>query len=111
MTDAEILDLTIKVLNGRPDARADLYALLKGWGEAELTGYVKGTAGAVAATDTVQEAIGKLEASIEGVAADVPDTVLTGYAIGSAAALAATDTLLEALGKLEARVVAIETGP
>jgi hypothetical protein len=68
-----------------------------------LTGYSAGTWSAVVATDTVNEAVGKL-ATLH-VASNV---VLTGYAIGSAAALAATDSVMAAFAKLEKRIADLE---
>lgn len=77
-----------------------------------LTGYVKGTAAPVSGTDTVSEAIGKVEAQVDDVdeKASAPgDQAGTGYVIdGTGGALAATDTLLEMIGKLEKRVVDLE---
>lgn len=35
MTDAELMELVIKILQGRPDARDQLFTLLKGLLEAE----------------------------------------------------------------------------
>ena len=74
-----------------------------------MTGYTKASsATAVAASDTVLSAVGKLEKQIDGKAASSHNhtsanvTAMTGYSIGSsAAAIAATDTLNAAIGKLE----------
>ena len=74
-----------------------------------MTGYTKASsATAVAGTDTVLGAIGKLEKQIDGKAAtshthtSANISAMTGYTIGtSAAAIAATDTLNAAIGKLE----------
>lgn len=63
-----------------------------------LTGYTSGSAGAVAATDTVNQAIAKLEAT-EPTGAQV---ILTGYTSGSAGTVAATDSVNQAIAKLEA---------
>lgn len=70
-----------------------------------LTGLNLTVGTAVAATDTLLVAVGKLQKQITDTAANlagnVRATVLTGYTTGSATALAATDTVLQALGKLE----------
>jgi len=66
-----------------------------------ITGYaIAGTAATLAATDTLNVALGKLEKNTAvKTSAILP---ITGYAIaGAAAALGATDTLNVALGKLE----------
>lgn len=76
-----------------------------------LTGYeIAGAPAAVAATDTVNEAIGKLEAVTGMLAEDVAiDDVLTGYVIaGAPSAVSATDTILEAIAKLEKRIDDLE---
>jgi hypothetical protein len=66
-----------------------------------LTGYVSGDVVDVESTDTVNEAIAKVEAK-----ADTPDSgaevILTGYVLGSAVDIAATDTVNQALGKVQA---------
>ena len=73
-----------------------------------LTGLNLTVGTAVAATDTVLVAIGKLQKQISDAAANlagnVRATVLTGYVNGSAATLAATDTVLDAFGKLQAQI-------
>lgn len=70
-----------------------------------LTGLNLTVGTAVAATDTLLVAVGKLQKQITDTAANfagnVRATILTGYTTGSATALAATDTVLQALGKLE----------
>jgi len=73
-----------------------------------ITGYaIAGAAAALAATDTLNVALGKLEKNTS-----VKTTALipiTSYAIaGAAAALAATDTINVALGKLEKRIADLE---
>jgi hypothetical protein len=86
-----------------------------------ISGYTVGSNTALAATDTILAALGKLEAQVAAakqranhtetqLAATISDfssavlaTVLAGYTIGSNTALAATDSLLAALGKLEAK--------
>lgn len=74
-----------------------------------LTGYsvVVGRTN-VAATDTVKQAIQKVEGK-----ANAPGGALgTGYVIaGTASALAPTDTLLEMIAKLEKRVAVLEAAP
>ncbi|MED5607789.1 pyocin knob domain-containing S74 family peptidase [Pseudomonas sp. JH-2] len=97
---------------------------------AVLTGYAVGTNAALAATDTVLAAFGKVQAQLNGkeplvtagttaqfwrgdkawtdFATTVRATVLTGYAVGSNAALAATDTVLAAFGKIQAQLNAKE---
>lgn len=83
--------------------------------DVKITGYSKpSSASALAATDTINAALGKLEKGLDGkqasgsyaaaththTTADV--TALTGYAIASSAAsIAATDSLNTALGKLQ----------
>jgi len=73
-----------------------------------LTGFVAGTDTAVAATDNVNQAIGKVQA--KATAAKVASNVLlTGYAIaGAAAAVAASDSVMAAIAKLEKRVADLE---
>lgn len=79
-----------------------------------LTGYEKASsASAVTTTDTVNEAIGKIEKALDGKQASGSyaaavhthvgsDTVLTGYEKASlASAVATTDTVNQAIGKLE----------
>jgi len=95
-----------------------------------LTGYAVGTNAALAATDTVLAAFGKVQAQLNAkeasiaagttaqfwrgdkawtdFATTVRATVLTGYAVGSNAALAATDTVLAAFGKIQAQLNAKE---
>jgi cobyric acid synthase len=72
-----------------------------------MTGYEAGTASAVQATDTLNEAVAKVEAqaNVHDTGADV---ILTGYTSGSAGNVADTDTVNEAIAKLEARVYALE---
>ncbi len=74
-----------------------------------MTGYeIAGAYTAVAAADTVNEAIGK----VEYLATTPYDVEMTGYVIdGTGGALAATDTLMEAIAKLEKRVADIEATP
>lgn len=77
-------------------------------GDILLTGFTAGSAAALAATDTVNGAFGKLQARTLSAAPIGSNVLLTGYTIGTAAAVAATDSLNAAIGKLEARVVALE---
>lgn len=80
--------------------------------EMVLTGYEKAaSASAVAAADTVNAAIGKVEKALDGKAAtshthtSADVSLLTSYSKGSdATALATTDTLNEALSKLENQI-------
>lgn len=84
----------------------------------KMTGYSKpAQTSAVVATDTFAEAIGKLEAGLDGKAASshthgaADVTALTGYTVASQVAdVAATDTLLEAIGKLQAAINDLNTG-
>ncbi len=80
-----------------------------------LTGYVIGDPDPVAATDTVIEAIAKVEGQVDAVndLAGAPgDQAGTGYVIdGTGGALAATDTLLEMIAKLEKRIADLEAAP
>lgn len=76
-----------------------------------MTSYAGHAAGNVAAADTVNDAIGKLEARIAALEAHdtSAEIVITGYTeAGAAAALSATDTLNVALGKLEKRIEDLE---
>ena len=74
-----------------------------------MTGYSKaGTASAILATDTLNEAIGKLEKALDGKAnilhnqASNTIDAMTGYIkADTASAIETTDTLNEAIGKLE----------
>ena len=84
-----------------------------------MTGYeIAEVAAAPEATDTVNEAVGKIakygaDLSAQVQAIDPPyDVALTGYVIdGTGGALAATDTILEAIAKLEKRVADLEAAP
>jgi hypothetical protein len=95
--------------NGDPIATDDLVKATPPTGEdVLLTGYEAGSAEAVAATDTVNEAVAKLEAqaAVEPTAADV---VLTGYVLGDALGdLTESDSVNDALAKLESRIAALE---
>jgi hypothetical protein len=72
-----------------------------------MTGYAAGSAADVDSNDTVNEAVGKVEA-----VAKTHDTgaqvLLTGYSAQSAGNVAAADTVNHAIAKLEARIVALE---
>lgn len=73
-----------------------------------LTGLNVTVTGAVAATDTLLTAIGKLQKQINdaatNLAGNVRATVLTGYVLGSNSALAATDSVLAAFGKVQGQL-------
>lgn len=73
-----------------------------------LTGLNLTVGTAVAATDTVLVAIGKLQKQITDIgtnlAGNVRATVLTGYVSGSATVLAATDSILTAFGKVQGQL-------
>ena len=73
-----------------------------------LTGLNVTVTGAVAATDTLLTAIGKLQKQINdaatALAGNVRATVLTGYLAGSNAALADTDSVLAAFGKVQGQL-------
>lgn len=73
-----------------------------------LTGLSTASATAIAATDTVLGALGKLQAQITteaaSLAADVRAVVLTGYLAGANTSLAATDTVLAAFGKVQGQL-------
>lgn len=80
-----------------------------------LTGYAVGTNTALAATDTILAAFGKVQAQINAKANSsttiagygITDTVsqlLTGYASGSNTALAATDSIVGAFGKVQGQL-------
>jgi len=78
-------------------------------GDVVLTGYTSTSAAAVAATDTVNAGIAKLEARTLAAPPVGSNVVLTGYVLGSStAAVAATDTLNAAISKLEKRIAALE---
>lgn len=86
--------------NGDP---LDLAALQTGE-DIPLTGYEIAQAySAVAPTDTINEAIGKIEAKADADNQTGADVVLTGYAAGTATAVAATDTVNAGLAKVEAK--------
>jgi hypothetical protein len=70
-----------------------------------LTGYSAGAWSAVAATDTVNQAIAKVANFRVG-----SNIVLTGYTIGvvALAAVGATDTVNAAIAKLEKRIADLE---
>lgn len=87
-----------------------------------LTSYTKGSdATALATTDTLNQALSKLENQIDGKQASGSyaaashthvggDVVCTGYTMAaSVAAIAATDTVNQALGKLEKQLDGLET--
>lgn len=69
-----------------------------------LTGYTKASSkSAIAATDKVNAALGKLEYKLDNIKGS--EVTLTGYTkASSASAIATTDTANEALGKLEKKV-------
>jgi len=73
-----------------------------------LTGLNVTVTGAVAATDTLLTAIGKLQKQINdaatALAGNVRATVLTGYLAGNNAALADTDSVLAAFGKVQGQL-------
>lgn len=73
-----------------------------------LTGYAVGSNAAVAATDTVLSALGKLQGQIDaaanGLATSVRSTALTGLSTATNSAVVATDTVLSGIGKLQAQV-------
>ncbi len=85
-----------------------------------ITGYVSG-AGAVSATDTILQAIDKLNGnavlikatadaalpSASFTSAAVTAKVLTGLGAGTNTAILSTDTILEALAKLQAQITAL----
>jgi len=72
--------------------------------DSAITGYTLGSNAAVAATDTVLAAMGKLQAQINNIRT-IP---LTGYVVGANSAVAATDTLLGAIGKLQGQINATQ---
>ena len=78
-----------------------------------LTGLNLTVGTAVAASDTVLVAIGKLQKQItdaaSNLAGSVRATVLTGYVSGSNVVLASTDTVLAAFGKLQAQITGLAT--
>lgn len=80
--------------------------------EVPLTGYsIAGAAAAVLATDTVNDAIGKVEKRVTLLEAHdtSAEMLITGFVTGTdVSALATTDTLNEALAKLQNRIAALE---
>lgn len=72
---------------------------------ATLTGLTTSNT-AVAASDTVLTAIGKLQGQVSTKigASGVLTTALTGYTAGTNTALAATDTVLSAMGKIQGQI-------
>jgi hypothetical protein len=93
--------------NGSPISR--ILDTVPSGADVVLTGFTAGSAAAVAATDTVNAAIAKVQARTLAAAPVGSNVLLTGYSAGSAAAVAATDSLNAAIAKLEARIVALET--
>jgi len=74
-----------------------------------LTGYVAGIEDPVSPTDTVNEAIAKVEAVAAAAETQTGDNILlTGY-VPVTGDILATDTLNEAIAKFEARIEALET--
>jgi hypothetical protein len=73
-----------------------------------ITGYSSG-AGTVAATDTILQAINKLNGNqVAGVTdAAITGKVLTGYVIGADALVAETDTIMQAIAKLQGQLDAL----
>lgn len=68
-----------------------------------LTGYTgPDDASPVASTDSVNEAVAKLEGQVAEV--DVTGAILTGLVAGEVEPVAATDTVLEAIAKLQAQI-------
>lgn len=72
-----------------------------------LTGYAIAVARAdIQATDTLLEALGKIQKSIDTIGSEL----LTGYVVAVAAAdVADTDTILEAFGKLQKQINDLDT--
>ena len=86
--------------------------------EVPLTGYtIAGSAAAVADTDTVNQAVDKVEKRVElletsetgevDTEAEVRATVLTGLSTADATAVTAADSVLVAIGKLQAQFNAL----
>lgn len=97
-----VLNIALFNPNGTPytDTTATATLVLTGYAIAE-------TGSAVAATDTVNAAIGKLEKRVTDTT--TATLVLTDYAIAiSGSAVAETDTVNAAIAKLEKRVYDIE---
>jgi hypothetical protein len=68
-----------------------------------LTGYTAGAWSAVAATDSVNQAIAKVATFRIG-----SNILLTGYAVGADAVLAATDSVNAAMAKVQGQINAIK---
>jgi hypothetical protein len=95
--------------SGDPIATDDLVKATPPTGEdVLLTGFEAGTVDDVEATDTINEAIAKVEAKADADPTGA-DVLLTGFEAGEAGDVAATDTVNEALAKLVARVAALES--
>jgi predicted component of type VI protein secretion system len=78
-------------------------------GDILLTGFTTGSAAALAATDTVNEAFAKLQARTLAAPAIGSNVLLTGYSIGTGkVAIAATDSVNAAIAKIESRLVLLE---
>lgn len=92
------------------DAKLESSALGAGVLATALTGFVSG-AGAVAASDTLLQAINKLDGNVgtkiatSAVPAAVRATPITGFASG-AGVVAAADTVLQAINKLDGNIAA-----
>ncbi len=73
-----------------------------------ITGFVSG-AGVVAASDTILQAVDKLDGNqIAGsTSAAITGKVLTGLGAGSNTTILSTDTILAALAKLQAQITAL----
>lgn len=77
--------------------------------DAVLTGLDTATSAAIAATDSVLGAFGKIQAQITAVAGDIVNAALTGFSTSSSTAVEATDSVVEGIGKLQAQVTALKT--
>lgn|SRR5512136_470407 len=78
-------------------------------GDVLLTGFTSGSAGALAATDTVNEAFGKLQARTLSAAPTGANVLLTGFTTGTKTAVLATDSANAAIAKLVAYIADLET--
>jgi hypothetical protein len=77
--------------------------------DAVLTGLSTATSTAIAATDSVLAAFGKLQAQITSVAGDIVNAALTGFSTSTSTAVVSTDSVVQGIGKLQAQVNSLNT--
>lgn len=69
-----------------------------------LTGFTVGANSTILATDTLLDALGKVQGQINALTSNVLSTLLTGVVFTNQTEVAATDTLLEGIGKLQGQI-------